>query len=268
MRVCSSSALYATLSLLVMALYVTIASVVYVAFSNVSNRAYLVWAERTQMLGRLADMVLDLPPVVPHGAWAMHVSNAIPQAAVVACVLACALARDLVTLNMLCVAQALAYLLNAVSENVTIVPSSYGYARCLDYLGVRGSGDLAAGLSLSNFQLNGSCAAMMWSGHTTTTMLGVYFACRACGLDRGACRHDTGPTWCTLLALLAATFETALLLADAAHYTNDCYISILLTSVVVTHPSFARLARSVNPFIGRMRDASIAEYHIVCSSCA
>lgn len=232
--------------------YLLFAAFVYVSMSNIANRSYLVWAERTGVVHSLPDLFLDLHASAPVAdTWVTNLSNIVPTLAILGCVVSCVCMRDAVTLNMLCVAQSLNYLLNAISENVTVIPSSYGYARCIEYLGVRGSADLPVGVSTSRVYPNGSCAAMIWSGHVVGTILGVYFACRAHGLNRGVFRGG-GPAWCTSLALAAALLESTLLLADASHYTVDCYLSMLLTPVAITHPAFASFASKINPLLGQL----------------
>ena len=53
------------------------------------------------------------------------------------------------------------------------MPSSYGYVRCLDYLGIANSTQATYGLAGAS--LNGSCAAMIWSGHTAGVILAIYY---------------------------------------------------------------------------------------------
>lgn len=226
------------LAILVMAAYVALAALIYSSLSNLANRAYLVWAEQTQTFAPLPDLFLNH---APSNQWTMHAANALPIVAVTSCILACLCARKIDILNFFCIAQALSYLFNAVAENVTVLPSSYGYHRCIDYLRITRAADLPVGPTLENLNLMGSCAAMIWSGHTVGTMLGTYYACRAANIA-GACLPA---------ALLAALVESALLIADAAHYTVDCYLSILLTTLLVTHPSFESFAMIVNPYVSR-----------------
>jgi hypothetical protein len=62
-----------------------------------------------------------------------------------------------------------------------VMPSSYGYVRCLEYLGYQNSSEAVYGLAGSN--VNGSCAAMIWSGHTAGTILSLYYLFVALDLE-------------------------------------------------------------------------------------
>jgi hypothetical protein len=195
---------------------------------------YLKWAEETGYHDNLPDLVLDMHQKNPNKSWVTYAADGIAITAVLLCVTCCAYKRNLLILNTFCVAQCLYYILNIVAENVTIIPSSYGYERCIEYLDIHNSHDLT-----HSMHWTGSCAAMMWSGHTAQTIIATYFACRA---------FDAVLLRATCFAAVAGACEMALLLADSGHYTVDCYMSFLITFPVITHPALLVIAHRANPF--------------------
>ena len=52
-----------------------------------------------------------------------------------------------------------------------------------------------------------------------------------------------------LLVGLGAIAETALLLGNTAHYSIDCYLSMIIVPLLISHPRFSRWARFLNPYI-------------------
>eukprot|EP00397_Hematodinium_sp_SG-2012_P027672 GEMP01029092.1.p1 GENE.GEMP01029092.1~~GEMP01029092.1.p1 ORF type:complete len:249 (+),score=20.65 GEMP01029092.1:295-1041(+) len=56
--------------------------------------------------------------------------------------------------------------LNSIAEQVTILPPSVGYARCKRRYGVTSAEDFSY-----TFGLAGTCAGLMWSGHTANVAL-------------------------------------------------------------------------------------------------
>merc|ERR1712224_1016220 len=81
----------------------------------------------------------------------------------------CIFVRNLRLWNRLFMTQSFVILLNCGAEQCTMMPSSYGYPRCLAYMGISGPEE-----DSFSFSPTGSCVAMIWSGHVFHTMLGAY----------------------------------------------------------------------------------------------
>lgn len=79
---------------------------------------------------------------------------------------------------------------------------------------------------MANTKLSGSCAAIIWSGHTVGTILGIYYLLSALKVRRldagifGGC----GPSLKVVLALIGAICEASLLLGSAGHYSIDSFL--------------------------------------------
>lgn len=254
---------------MVMLSYITISSFLYACASHNANKIYLEWAEKHHVYGHLPDMLLDLHPNLPkiqNVELLVRISDLVPTTMICICLVLSFAKRDLANANALTIAQSIMYLLNMVAENITVLPSSYGYRHCLAYLQINNSSDAVGGFSLSNTKLSGSCAAMIWSGHTVGTILGIYYllsALRVRRLDAGIFCGG-GPSLKVVIALMGSICEASLLLGSAGHYSIDCFLSMLITPLIVTHPSFSRLCFWANPFLtppemgkGLLSDASI-----------
>lgn len=126
--------------------------------------------------------------------------------------------------------------------------------RCLDYLGLANSTEALYGLAGSS--PNGSCAAMIWSGHTAGTILGIYYTLIALDLEclRPGLFLGRGPSRMVGVVMFGAVGETALLLGNNAHYSIDCYLSMIIVPLLISHPRFSRWARWINPFIPRLSE--------------
>lgn len=217
-------------------------NLVYMTVSYFPNHAYLEWAALRLgncSVGHLPDLVLDL-----HGMnepnWLTQVGDALPGILMVVGVALCGYSCNLTLWALFFNTQSFIIALNCAVEQVTMMPSSYGYKRCLTYMGIHGPAE-------DKFSLNpaGSCAAMLWSGHTFHTLLGIFTICTA--LSEGwkmkvltAPTCGNGPEVRTWLMLLGAFVIAVLLLANKGHYTVDILLATIVTILALTNDSLTR----------------------------
>ena len=215
------------------------------------NRTYLEWAETaTQCKDHLPDIFLDLHkqnnsvvqntmdtlPGNAQGGWLSQLADTVPLVALVTAVFLCVITKDLEAWAIAIHNQTLLIFLNAICEASTVIPSSYGYERCKDYLGIEEASEYTAG-----FNFTGSCVAMIWSGHTIHTMIGVYASCTVLARHFGC--SFLRSSFCgvaeyrTIFMWIAAGVLAVLLLLDKGHYTVDIQLAVIIGTLTLTHES-------------------------------
>merc|ERR1719265_2640515 len=104
-----------------------------------------------------------------------QIADILPGISLLVAICMCVYTKDSRAWGRLCHLQGFILILNGIAELSTTMPSSYGYKRCLKYLDIKGPDDL-------HFSINpmGSCAAMIWSGHTFHFMLGIFVCMWVC----------------------------------------------------------------------------------------
>eukprot|EP00441_Pelagodinium_beii_P000803 CAMPEP_0197689444 /NCGR_PEP_ID=MMETSP1338-20131121/106848_1 /TAXON_ID=43686 ORGANISM="Pelagodinium beii, Strain RCC1491" /NCGR_SAMPLE_ID=MMETSP1338 /ASSEMBLY_ACC=CAM_ASM_000754 /LENGTH=280 /DNA_ID=CAMNT_0043271777 /DNA_START=1 /DNA_END=843 /DNA_ORIENTATION=- len=232
---------------------VIIVQALYQVIAFFPNQTYLYWAENaTQCKSHLPDIVLDLHDENE----ANHlttISDILPAVGLVATVVLCIITKDIDVWAMFTMSMSFLTFFNAICEASTVIPSSYGYDRCLDYLGIKSAVEYRFSVNLT-----GSCVAMLWSGHTVNVMLPTYAICTLLGRHY-ACTwllqsSKIGPEGRTLFMWLAAAVMSTLLLLNKGHYTMDIEIAILMATLTLTHDTlqaylthfFTRQAMNVN----------------------
>eukprot|EP00391_Amoebophrya_sp_Ameob2_P008746 CAMPEP_0178992762 /NCGR_PEP_ID=MMETSP0795-20121207/6300_1 /TAXON_ID=88552 /ORGANISM="Amoebophrya sp., Strain Ameob2" /LENGTH=538 /DNA_ID=CAMNT_0020684691 /DNA_START=341 /DNA_END=1957 /DNA_ORIENTATION=+ len=150
------------------------------------------------------------------------------------------------------------WIFNGIAENVTILPTSYGFERCL----ARSNMELGDKHQYAVANTTGSCAAMMWSGHTFVTYLSCW------GVMRGAAAQnptlwDAPPSFLksslprflkgvfklrNIFCFTIVTAELVLLLLDHAHYTVDLYVAILLSFLACGNEKVQFYLYYINPY--------------------
>lgn len=171
-------------------------NLVYMGVSGVAQRTYLRFVEEHPRLWadnrRLPDLVLDL---FENNGWhdsysSMNfwtgVSDTFPLLILGLCTFYLVVYQHFVVINRCLLTQSFLISLNALAENLTILPSSYGYERCLDYLGINSSADLPG----FSFSPTGTCSAMIWSGHCVHTLIAGHMLGCAIAED-----HPEGVPW-------------------------------------------------------------------------
>ncbi|CAD7926757.1 unnamed protein product [Amoebophrya sp. A120] len=149
---------------------VGILAAAYMQIGNIAAQSYIEYARETPYRwSHLPDVFLDFIDKPSVDNWKTYCGDAMPYLTVLfglAYLFLADLACDLVVAANVFAAS---WVFNGIAENVTILPSSFGYERCLDRNGINHGDDHKYQWS----NTTGSCAAMMWSGHTFVT----YLAC-------------------------------------------------------------------------------------------
>jgi len=164
------------------------------------------------------------------------------------------------------------FIANSISENLTVYPPSNGLARCLKDLGhydpksgeetrhtIKGALDFTI-KNYTPFNPFGTCTAMVWSGHTVTTMLGVWASLQ--GLMSALSRTrfaplmprwlkpgEFGTWWIQCIVILSGIVMATLVLFDYGHHSVDIFIGALLVLLTTQSRDLAYLATLVNPFL-------------------
>jgi len=179
-----------------------------------------------------------------------HVADAAPGIVMVFTALCCMATKNLLVWNRFFLTQAFVITMNLIAEQSTTIPSSYGYARCKNYLGIsKPEEDHFA------FSPTGSCVAMIWSGHVFHTMLGSYMLGLVVEAQwprfrRRLCKScSTAPLLKTVIVTTLALGEMSLLVLDKGHYTVDMFLAILIALLTFTNSNIEYWIFHVNPFI-------------------
>jgi len=171
-----------------------------------------------------------------------------------------AIGRDYYFINRAMFIISFLILMNITSEYMTGFPPSVGLYKCLEKSGAFGdahAGDTvwealinATSGNILLISLYGTCTSMMWSGHTSYTMLGLWIALEGYMSIRqpGWWRPGGENTWWITAAILAVgLLEAGLILAHNGHYTSDILVAIMLTIFATRSTEMAYLAALLNP---------------------
>jgi len=142
-------------------------------------------------------------------------------------------------------------LCNMVVENVTVMPSSYGRARCLEFLGLTEENwrSYAFGISPS-----GTCAAMMWSGHTVHTLLAAYTFVTALerrypAIKKFWKRSIRSMSGKTIVVYMWGLLQALLLLLNHGHYTSDIFVAMVIGTLTYSHDKLKYVATRHNIYL-------------------
>lgn len=198
------------------------------------------------------------------------IADLVPAVLLIAGPVMALIAQDFLLFNRVLFVVSFLILNNAVVENLTVFPPTYGLARCLEFnelydpTGEATSGvpttiadALAKAVGLGfGFSPTGTCTAMIWSGHTVHTMTGLWaFLQGLQGLlprrlrPRNWTPGGYNTWWIQALVILAGVGEASLLLLNFAHYGADVWIGGMLTIFVIYSNDLAYLAYRMNPFL-------------------
>jgi len=202
------------------------------------------------------------------------IADLVPGVLMIAGPVMALIAQDFLLFNRVFFVMSFLILNNAIVENLTVFPPTYGLARCLEFnkffdpKGEATSGDvprtiagaLAKAVNVA-FGINpvGPCTAMVWSGHTVHTMTGLWGflqglqALLPARLRPGNWAPGGYNTWTIqALVLLAGVGEGILLLLNFAHYGADVWIGGMLAFFVTQSNDLAYVATRMNPFLRRI----------------
>jgi len=231
-----------------------VANVLYQVMSYFPGKRYLEWMEKQPTCwannARLPDFLLDaaFSGISENDIWT-PISDTFPTILLVTTFLYLIVRRHYVLLNRTLMTQGFLIFVNGFIENATTLPSSYGHDRCLDYLQIQNSTQVQFGLNLT-----GSCAAMIWSGHTLHTLLACYMLGKAFEVDYKNLRFrflgvvHVKSVLCVFIGLLEAFF----LVMAHAHYTVDMLLAILIGMLTLTNHSLKMVFLKMNPFLWQM----------------
>merc|ERR1712232_1074543 len=123
------------------------------------GKKYLHWADKaTQCQKHLPDVFLDLHSRGHEETWVTKVGDAVPMVVFFGGLVLCIVTKDIEVFSITLLNQSFLVFWNAICEFVTVMPSSYGYGRCLNYLGINSPDDYKFTVNIS-----GSCVSMLWS---------------------------------------------------------------------------------------------------------
>eukprot|EP00397_Hematodinium_sp_SG-2012_P017457 GEMP01017851.1.p1 GENE.GEMP01017851.1~~GEMP01017851.1.p1 ORF type:complete len:388 (+),score=52.09 GEMP01017851.1:100-1263(+) len=253
---------------------VTLTLGVYYSVGYFTNLKYLRWAESLdnieladgQKLSSISNNPLKEPlpdlfldHVLPES-WntinaVSYIADLVPSICLVVAFSFCFLQRYIDLSNHCIMMFFILIVTNGIAENVTVMPSSYGYERCIEFLGLEDFDAPKSDHYAFSFQMTGACTAMMWSGHTQQTMLGTYTFLS--GLERRwpkTWRKKIGKEYSsmsmkTLIVCGAALFEATVLLCNSAHYMVDIWVGFMITALFISHDQIKYWCTIMNPFI-------------------
>jgi len=138
------------LAVLLPTIIAVVCNVIYMAFSNFAQKKYLEFVEQHPEAwaddARLPDLILDALANVHESRTVLltwtTISDAVPLVLLGICSVYLVVRQHFTLINRILLTQSFLILLNCLAENLTVLPSSYGYHRCLDYLQIKSSKDL------------------------------------------------------------------------------------------------------------------------------
>uniref|UniRef100_A0A7S1BH40 Sphingomyelin synthase-like domain-containing protein n=1 Tax=Corethron hystrix TaxID=216773 RepID=A0A7S1BH40_9STRA len=247
-----------------------VSNFIYMSMSGFAQRTYLEFVEQDLEFWandkRLPDIILD---AFESSGWYSKksllvwttVSDAFPAALFAVC--ACYLIWNghYVTINRCLLTQSFLMLLNSLAENLTILPSSYGYDRCLEYLNITSSSDLPD----YSFSPTGSCAAMIWSGHCVHTLIAAHMLGCAWAEDHPTTGFPVIGKYIpnrvfnvikpkTFLLIFLGLLELVFLALAKGHYSVDMLVGIIISILCITNHSLKTIFLIYNPFLKKMID--------------
>lgn len=212
----------------------------YQALAYFPNHKYLLWASRHSdghsCREHLPDLFLDAWGTNEVN-WITQFADTLPIISLGAAAMVCLSTKDSKLWGRLCHLQGFMLLLNGIAENSTTIPSSYGYDRCLDYMGISGPEE-----DKWSINLTGSCAAMLWSGHTFHFMLGVFVVLWGLqkhfhfhSLTQPAFGCEYSPQKLDFIVMFAGIFIALPLILNHGHYTVDIFLALLISQLAFTN---------------------------------
>jgi len=229
---------------------------IYVCFGQFTNKHYLQHYHTTATCPascheRLPDLVLDWP-TAPLSSFSTRMirflSNQIPCSLLMLGTFSGVILNQKEALNHTAGMIAFLILANLIAENVTTMPASIGWNRCQKELGGKSMVDEYK----FQFSVYGSCAEMMWSGHTVHTMLSTHLIVTIIEQESPVRYIGSRNMWSvkTFIVLMSGLIEGALILSVADHYTVDVFVGALLVLILMTNDQFRLLCERMNPWLG------------------
>lgn len=190
-----------------------------------------------------------------------YIADVIPYLCLAIGLISCLVQRYMDLSNHMFMMLAFLFIANGIVENITVMPSSYGYERCVDFLKLRqkfsnGTADTPFSKHYSfTVSFTGTCTQMMWSGHTQQTMIGTYTAFSV--LERRWPRvflRKTGSKYTsvslkTFVVYTMAFVVAVLLMVNRGHYSSDIWVGFLVTSLVLSNDKIKYWGALFNPFL-------------------
>jgi len=161
---------------------------IYISCGMISTRKYLEWASANKLKARLPDLMLDFiqdhntisPLAIERLTLA---SDILPFFLLITGIVLYLVWQYIDILNFAAMTTSFLIINNSIVENVTILPFSSGRERCLELIDLDHldkDGILKEIKTINPLKYTtGTCATMMWSGHTVHTMIASYVICSA-----------------------------------------------------------------------------------------
>jgi len=227
---------------------------IYMVMGYFANRRYLEWSSEGSILPLWDVILVQIPKLNEHNElqwiadWFVYMTLFIP-------VVYCFFYVYVDLLNHLAFMVCVLILNNMVVENVTVMPSSYGRERCLEFLGLTESNWQTYSFT---FSPSGTCAAMMWSGHTVHSILGAYTLLTAMERTYPSMkkRGNEFIKLKTLVIYCWGFIQALLLIFNHGHYTSDIWVGIVIATLTWSHDRIKYIATRSNPFL---KDTPIAQ---------
>lgn len=226
-------------------------NILYMYFAVLNDRRYLKWAAN-ETRNPIPDIILDYAPLFRHSPfWIVVVADTLPMLMPLGFFMAIMM-RDEEAWCVTALIQGSFMVSRTIAQTVTVMPSSYGVDGCLDYYEMEEGDRLHMAETMMSTGL-GTCSAMIWSGHTSHTMLGVWMLCTLWHRNYGTEWLLEKPTilsffcldasWRTIFSLIGAFLVGPMILLTRGHYTVDVFLAILVTLLVLTSDKVMDLCR-------------------------
>lgn len=200
-------------------------------------------------LNHMNDIILNLITPLTEDDWSLVVGDGIPvfYIGVFVCVSLAACHLDI--LNSHIVILSITLVLNLIAEHATALAPSVGFQRCIDRYGVERAEDFKFAIGAT-----GTCAGLMWSGHTANTIFVTN------GLS-----HTVAREWKaygriqnkriafirvhSYIVFLCACTQISMLYVSLDHYSVDIFVGALVATLMLSNDKVEYLTYFANPFL-------------------
>lgn len=244
-------------------------TLVYFSVGYFTNLRYLQWAENLDakypnlspnpLKEPLPDVFLSVIPRSWNTGNAVgFIADTVPFACLLIGLGSCIVQRYADLANHVAMTFLFLCIWNGIVENITVIPSSYGYDRCVNYLGLGDAKFTAPKSQHYEFSIGlmGTCTAMMWSGHTQQTMLGIYGLLSGLErrwpksfLTRKIGKKYSGVSVKTVIVNFSALIEGILLICNFGHYASDIIVGFFVTALCLSNGKIKYWCTRMNPFL-------------------
>jgi len=231
----------------------------YYAASNITTASYLQWAEKLNgsnesnpLKQSLPDIYLDYISPDEAQTVILFVADGVPGLLLFVGAFLSLGFRYMDLFNFFCWLLSVSTVGKGISEVLTTLPASMGYDHCVTEILDLQKTDEASKFRKFGINPAGTCADMIWSGHTANSMYGMHLILSV--LER----RFPGAFWTssccgvrvkTLVVGLTGLIIANLALLNRIHYSVDVWLGFLIATLLISNDRFRYAAARLNPFL-------------------